>query len=151
MKFIEATKDDLGFLFELRNDKESVKYSKRGYLELEELEKDYFDNSQKKVFIAYEGNDAIGYLIFEKLEEKVFEISIAISPNHRGKGFGKLIVKEGTLFGITDLGAKRIVARVFSNNKLSLKIFKENFYMIIDDKIEPWILVFDATKNKNVK
>ena len=44
MEFIKATNKDLNFLFNLRNEPLSAKYSKRGGLQLDEIKKDYINN-----------------------------------------------------------------------------------------------------------
>ena len=146
MKFIKATKKDLNFLFKLRNENESAKYSKRGYLKLVEVEKDYLQNSKKKVYVAKMKGESVGYLIFESLSKDEFEISVAISTNYRGKGSGRLIVEKGTEFGINILGAQQIVAQIFPENIPSLKIFQTNSYSIIDKSFEPWKLVYNVSK-----
>ena len=146
MKFIKATKKDLNFLFELRNENENAKYSKRGYLKLVEVEKDYLQNSKKKVYVAKMKGESVGYLIFESLSKDEFEISVAISTNYRGKGSGRLIVEKGTEFGINILGAQQIVAQIFPENIPSLKIFQTNSYSIIDKSFEPWKLVYNVSK-----
>jgi len=63
MEFIKATNKDLNFLFNLRNEPVNVKYSKRGVLQLDEIKKDYLNNTKKKVYIAKQKNESVGYLI----------------------------------------------------------------------------------------
>lgn len=147
MRFIEAAKKDLNFLFELRNEHENAKYSKRGYLTLDEIERDYFLNSKKNVYIAQMNGEPVGYLIFEFLSRDECEISVAVSTHHRSKGLGKLIVEKGTEFGINILGAKQIVARIFPENRSSLKIFQTNLYRIVDKGVDPWVLTYNALEN----
>ncbi|MGM0442835.1 MAG: GNAT family N-acetyltransferase [Fibrobacterota bacterium] len=149
MNFKEASRKDLLFLFHLRNDSESVRYSKKGKLSIEQIEDDYFHNPDKKVFIAEKEEAPVGYLIFEHVEPEVFEISLAISPQHRGKGLGKEIVNEGTDFAIHELRAKRIIARVFSKNIPSLTLFQYCSYTVVNNKDEPWTFVSPMDKARN--
>ena len=142
MKFKKATTEDLSFLFNLRNEPENVKYSKRGKLRLDEVENDYLLNPNKKVYIAEKNEKPVGYLIFEYLDKNVFEISVAISVEQRGRGFGKLLVKEGTAFGTNELQAEKIVAKIFPKNISSLKIFQDCSYKLINNDSEPWQLIF---------
>lgn len=100
MEFNKATHEDLSFIFNLRNEPENVKYSKRGKLRLDEVENDYLRNPKKNVYIAKKNEIPVGYLIFEYLDKDVYEISVAISVKQRGRGLGKLLVKEGTAFGL---------------------------------------------------
>ncbi len=146
MKFIKATNKDLIFLFNLRNDSESVKYSKRGRLKIDEIKNDYFYNNRKKVFIVKHADESIGYLIFEFLHGNMAEISIAVSPEHRNKGLGKDIIKKGSEFAENEFGLETIIAHVFSENKASLKIFEDNSYKIIDKSAEPWKLIYGKNK-----
>ena len=148
MKFIEATQKDLSFLFELRNERENAKYSKRGRIKLDEIEKDYLFNSKKNVYITELNGQSVGYLIFESLGRDEYEVSVAISVHHRGKGLGKKIVEKGTEFGINLLSAKQIIARIFPENKPSLSVFQANSYKIIDKRETPWLLTYNALEEK---
>jgi len=142
MKLKKATTEDLSFLYGLRNEPENVKYSKRGKLRLDEVENDYLLNLNKKVYIAEKDEKPVGYLIFENLDKNVFEISVAISVEQRGRGLGKLLLKEGTAFGINELKAEKIIAKIFPKNISSLKIFQDCSYKLVNNDIEPWQLVF---------
>ena len=83
-------------------------------------------------------------MIFEDLHENIFEISIAISVERRGKGLGKIIVKKATEFAISKFEMKKMIAKVFSANKASLEIFESNSYEIGNRSNEPWELMYIA-------
>jgi len=70
---------------------------------------------------------------------------------HRGKGLGKLIVKEGTDFAINKLRAEKVVARIFPENKSSLKIFEINSYEIVNNSNEPWELIYNVKNERVIK
>jgi RimJ/RimL family protein N-acetyltransferase len=138
MKISKAMMEDLDFLVMLRNEDANVRFSKRGTLLPEVIRKDYFENPDKHVFVVYMKDNRVGYLIFTDLGDTRFEISVAVSPEFRGKGLGHLIVKEGTSFGFRELGAKTIVAEIYPANIASLKIFQSQGYGLTDDSKEPW-------------
>jgi|GEM_PF-164446 len=146
MKLKKTTTEDLSFLFNLRNEPENVKYSKRGKLRLDEVENDYLRNPHKKVYIVEKDEKPAGYLIFECLDKNVFEISVAISIEQRGRGLGKLLVKEGTAFAMNELKAEKVIAKIFPKNISSLKIFQDCSYKLVNNEIEPWQLIFLNTQ-----
>jgi len=48
-----------------------------------------------------------------------------ISPNHRGKGFGKIIVKLLITKGIELFGNKKISLKVFKDNHIAIQLYKK--------------------------
>lgn len=132
-----ATHSDLDFLVSLRNDPVSVAFSKRGKLSREAIHQDYFENSKKDVYIVSMKEEAVAYLIFEKLSAEDCEISIALAPAFRNKGLGTKIVKRGTLFALFHLKYRGVVARIFEKNSTSCRVFEKAGYTCIDRKMPP--------------
>lgn len=142
MHVIEATIKDLDFLVGLRNEPVNVAYSRRGELTPEEIRQDYFNNPQKKVYIAVVDGKSVGYLIFEFIKEKTVEISVAVSAALRGKGLGSSLLKNGTGFAAETLGVTTVIAQVFPENKTSLNLFRKQGYVVINSAEKPWELAF---------
>lgn len=136
--FVKATEKDLDFLYNLRNEYQSRKYSKRGYLEKRQIKQDYLENDKKMTYIARLENKDIGYVIYELLDKDEYEISIAVSPEQRGRGIGKRLLMEANRFAVESLGAKKIVAVIYPANKSSINIFEMNSYKLFDSSKEPW-------------
>jgi spore coat polysaccharide biosynthesis protein SpsF len=128
----KASLKDASFFYELRNEKTarrnffntgSIKYSDhlKWYKKKLGQKKTIFlialiDNSRKIGTIRYD----VG-VIFAN-------ISLNISKNFRGLGYGSKIIKKSEKF------LKRkiiIISRIKKENKISLKIFKNNNYRVI--------------------
>jgi HAD superfamily hydrolase (TIGR01509 family) len=146
--FRKAAFQDKDFLFDLRNDSESAKFSMRGKLSHEEVLKDYFENPVKIAYIAENCDTKVGYLILEKLDADSVEISVAVKPEFRGKGFGKALVREGTTFATEKLGFQSVAALIFKANKRSLKVFSACLYCVTDQKSDPLRLEYKRIKGK---
>lgn len=150
MHFKKATELDLDFLASLRNDPVSIRFSNRGRLPRHVIETDYLHNPGKTAYIAMSGNRAVGYLIFETLAPDVLEISVAVSRDHRLKGYGRSIICKGTEFAANRLGAGKIIARIYPENSASLKIFKICGYRISNRAVDPWELARDLSEKPKV-
>lgn len=133
-----ATSKDLHFLCVLRNDPASVRYSKRGVLSSEVIQKDYLENHDKRTFIVTDQSTPIAYLIFEELSKNSCEISIAIAPDSRGKGYGTKVVRKGSIFACTKLKYDTVVAKIFSANGSSIRIFEKCGYRVVNKEVEPY-------------
>ena len=57
--------------------------------------------------------------------ERIHLSRIMISPNHRGKGFGKTIVKLLIEKGIKLFGDKKISLKVFKDNSVAINLYKK--------------------------
>lgn len=128
----KASLKDASFFYELRNEKtarknffntSNIKYSDHLKWYKKKLKK------KKTIFlIALIGNSRkIGTIRYD-VGVIFANISINISKNFRGFGYGSKIIKKSEKF------LKRkiiIISRIKKENKISLKIFKNNNYRVI--------------------
>lgn len=124
MDIAKATKEDLEFLVDLRNEEANVRFSRRGVITSEEAEKDYFHNPTKQPFIAREEGVPVGYVIFEDVGDSNYEISVALAPEQRGRRKGTQLIKDGSEFCLDNLGAEKVLAEIFPENEASLRAFE---------------------------
>ncbi len=142
--FERASNDYLDFCYNLRNEEMSVKYSNKGIIPYDVYKEKYFENINNSILIVKKGkytksnykdvflNDVIGYVIFEDIGEGFYEISIAIIPSERGKGYGTAILEEAYNDMFNNYFAKAIIAKLYSNNIGSKKIFEKAGYKLIN-------------------
>ena len=90
------------------------------------FEKVLLDNSTK-LYLGEEIGIPIGVIRFDKCDndEYVYEVSINISPESRGKGFGKKLINNGIRRFLKEVAnCKLIRAEVKKDNESSKKLFK---------------------------
>jgi len=98
MKLRKAKIDDYKFLLDWRNDIETRKNSHNMELVEEENHKKWLNsiltNENRQLFIAIDNEIPVGTVRadFDNIND-VFELSWTISPDYRGKGIGKEMVK----------------------------------------------------------
>lgn len=78
------------------------------------------------ILIYMDGEVPVGMLRIERTSEGGL-ISIAVSPDHRGKGYGEKILACASQFA-NDLKYQKLVAQIWSENKASIQIFERNAY-----------------------
>ncbi len=72
----------------------------------------------------------VGTIRYEK-EKEIFKVSVAIDKPYKKKGFGSQIIRKSENF----LEKRNIIiAKIRKNNKLSLKLFKKNSYLLLKKK-----------------
>ena len=87
--------------------------------------------------VEFEGQRA-GQIRFDKLENGVFEISIALAPDFRGRGVGKKALQLGVEKVKLEQKAEKIIAVVNKQNIGSLRFFeKANF--ILQNQEGDWL------------
>jgi L-amino acid N-acyltransferase YncA len=77
--------------------------------------------------LAEDDHDLLGYGTLRRgvaeWTQHVGEIRVAVAPNQRGKGIGKLLAKE--VFAVAhDVGLRRVIARVVSNQTAARSLFQ---------------------------
>ncbi|MCK4650921.1 GNAT family N-acetyltransferase [Candidatus Babeliales bacterium] len=80
-------------------------------------------------------NDFIGYVRFDKENEKEYVITIHLSKEFRGRGLGYKIIKDTSNLFFEDCVADIIHAYIKKDNHASLKSFLKCRYEIIGEKI----------------
>ena len=126
----KANFDDAKRIWEIRNHPTARQES----LNTEEISLDshlawfwgkYFDKSNSICFIIEKEGFVVGYCRLDSDGNK-YIISIAIDPDHHGKGFGTFLLGESLRqFGLD----KTILATVKKDNPASLCIFKKNSFI----------------------
>ena len=94
-------------------------------------------NNCRKLYLGKEGGIPIGIVRFNKCdnEEYVFDVSINISPESRGKGFGKQLLNNGIRRLHKEVkNCKFIRAEVKTENEYSNKLFKSCGFIFIEDE-----------------
>ncbi len=139
----KAEQGDAEFLFELRNEPTVFEYARNNRpVERQEhlnwLEKVLIGESNKILFVVeFEGQKA-GQIRFDQLETGIFEISIALVPNFRGKGIGRTALQLGIEKMKIEQKAEKIIAVVNQQNLGSLRFFqKANF--VLQEQQDDWL------------
>lgn len=84
---------------------------------------------QKRPLLVHEADGkVVAWVSFQSFYgrpayDHTVEMSIYISPEHRGKGLGRLLLEE-SLERMQRLSIKNVVCFIFSHNTPSLKLFK---------------------------
>ena len=94
-------------------------------------------NNCRKLYIGKEGGIPIGIVRFNKCdnEEYIFDVSINISPESRGKGFGRQLLNNGIRRLHKEVkNCKFIRAEVKKENEYSNKLFKSCGFIFIEDE-----------------
>ncbi|MCF7800170.1 GNAT family N-acetyltransferase [Candidatus Babeliales bacterium] len=78
-------------------------------------------------------NNFIGQVRFDKIlrDQDVYLIGISIAEEFRGKGLGSLILKEVSNKLIKDYKARKIIAHIKEDNKVSIRSFLSVGYNFI--------------------
>ena len=128
LKIRNAKEEDCRYLFDLRNHpivrKASFNSKKIDYADHKVWFTKTLNNPNRKIFIVLnENSQKIGMVRFDK-EEDYAEISIAISPNIHGKGYGtKILIKGCEKYFEEEITVKFIIAEIKKNNIASIKAF----------------------------
>lgn len=87
------------------------------------------------IYIAYHNKKKIGYVRFDFLSNRIYEISIALLPKYFKKNFGTQMFIYSFAKFKKKFKPKKIFAKVKKNNKASQKFFiKNNFENICYSK-----------------
>lgn len=81
-------------------------------------------SSDCRVYIQECGGKPIGYVRFELLTGGDWQVSIAISPEYQGNGYGRLALREALDRCFTELPCDRVVAEVLGANRAALALFQ---------------------------
>tara|TARA_B100000989_G_scaffold83208_2_gene59559 strand:- start:16743 stop:18200 length:1458 start_codon:yes stop_codon:yes gene_type:complete len=137
LRYQLATNDHLVFLWRLRNDYLTKKYSlnpgKISFLE----HKKWFLKNKQKIFILTNNNEPIGQIRLEK-EKNDALIDYAVANNYRNKGYGFMLVKDclrnnGKIENFKAVVHKKNIASINIFKRLNFKIEEhlknKNFYL----------------------
>lgn len=119
---------DLIFLYNLRNE-ETVRNASFSSAIIDlKTHKDWYkkklkDNNQL-ILIGEINKEKIGQIRFE-IEKDHAEVSLAISPEQRGKGYGIELLNLGCQYVFSKLNINKIFAHIKPENSASLKVFSK--------------------------
>ncbi len=89
----------------------------------------YLANSKDNCYVLEVGNKTVGYCRLDFQNDK-YIVSIAIDPDHHGKGLGTFLLGES----LRQLSpGKTILATVKKDNPASLRIFEKNGFIPVKD------------------
>jgi len=112
----------------------------------ESAHKDWFskvyNNNDHLILIGVKENKKIGMVRFDRLTEDSFEININIAPESRGKGLGRIILRES----LSWVNGK-VVAKIKNNNISSIKAFKFAGFQITCENNDYISLEYISNKN----
>lgn len=81
-------------------------------------------SSDCRLYIQECDGEAIGYVRFEPLVGDDWQVSVAISPDYQGCGYGRLALREALSRCFTELPCDCIVAEVLIGNRSALALFQ---------------------------
>lgn len=96
-------------------------------------------NNSGKLYLGEEFGIHFGAVRFDKCdnENNVYEVSINISPEYRGKGYGKKLITYGIRRFLKEVdNCKFIRAEVRKQNESSNKLFKSCGFTFIENQSE---------------
>jgi RimJ/RimL family protein N-acetyltransferase len=124
----KVTEGDISVLFEWANDSEERANSKNNELITWDDHVSWFalkaKNDFNYMYILSAAKNDIGYIRFDENPEGLV-ISYFIDKNYRGKGLGKLMLKEGIAIISKIIKNPVFIAYVKEGNLVSEKIFKQ--------------------------
>lgn len=126
-----ASMEDAELLFKWKNDKETIKNSitKRGVTMEEHLNwlQRVIDNPYRQLYILEIDGEPVGQLRLDIEENLTAEISYGLGIEHRGKGFGKILLEQAELL-VNLFGIAELTAEVLPHNMASCKLFQKLGY-----------------------
>jgi RimJ/RimL family protein N-acetyltransferase len=80
------------------------------------------------IYVAYHNKKKIGYIRFDFIANRIYEVSIALLPKYFGKNFAtQIFICSFTKFK-KKFKPKKVFAKVKKNNKASQKFFMKNSF-----------------------
>lgn len=123
----KATEADARSVWEWRNDPQTVAASLSGSeVEWEEHLLWYtkaLEDAEREMMILQEGDNAIGVVRFDRIDEQVAEVSINIAPPARRRGVGVRALTLALEMAESGGRYRTLIARVRSDNEASLRAF----------------------------
>ena len=128
MKIRFADIEDAEDLFRWRTDPVTMKFSlseDKISMEshLEWFNKALADKSRVILIAVLEDGEKAGMIRFDEKEDGKTEISIAVSPEMRGRGIGTSLLELGCRTHLNNWDKKSIFATIKKVNEISIKIF----------------------------
>jgi len=93
----------------------------------EEIFMEYHIRDRDLFLVACLEDRVVGYVIGSLVEDYGHIVSIAVSPEHRGKGIGKKLLNE-IENRLIERGAKLLLLEVGVDNEVAIRMYLENGY-----------------------
>jgi RimJ/RimL family protein N-acetyltransferase len=125
-----AVHSDMELLFEWANDtvvrSNSFSQERISFEEHKRWFLNKMSSADTRMFIAAERGKPVGIIRFERENIEDAVVSITVSPEWRGKGFGKKMLNLGIMQVKKNGFAKRLYANIKPENTVSRSIFVHN-------------------------
>ena len=129
-----ATTADSDLLLVWRNDPVTIAMSMTPEPVTHEAHIDWFAHAladdARTLLMAEVDNTPVGTVRLDTFASDEYEVSITVSPDHRGQGFGQTILSAANTLAFTALGVHRLVATVKEDNHASRRIFESAGYQL---------------------
>jgi RimJ/RimL family protein N-acetyltransferase len=129
-----ATTGDSDLLLAWRNDPVTIAMSMTPEPVTPEEHINWFSHAladdARTLLIAEADNTPVGTVRLDTFADGEYEVSITVSPDHRGQGFGQAILAAANTLAFTALGVHRLVATVKEDNHASRRIFERTGYQL---------------------
>uniref|UniRef100_UPI003A8DCD4C GNAT family N-acetyltransferase n=1 Tax=Pararhodobacter oceanensis TaxID=2172121 RepID=UPI003A8DCD4C len=90
--------------------------------------KSALSDTDRSIHIAMQGQLPCGYLRLDRSQDHRARVSLCLSPEAWGRGFGRHVLTEADRLGAS-LGLKRLDAEVSPENRASRRIFEASGYI----------------------
>lgn len=129
-----ATIHDSDLLLAWRNDPVTVAMSMTPETVTQEDHTRWFTqilaDDTRILLVAESGQTPIGSVRLDRAPTGAHEVSITVSPDHRGKGFGRALLSTANAHAFSALAARKLVASVKEDNTASQRIFEATGYRL---------------------
>jgi len=128
IQFQKADMEDSKFILDLRNDPVARQMSFNSGILTEKIHHKWFmaklNNPNCAIFVVKTNGKRIGQMRFDIDRTSLFaEISVALTTEARGRGYGSKALMSGCSYAFDNLGVKSIIAHIKKTNTISIKAF----------------------------
>jgi CMP-N-acetylneuraminic acid synthetase/RimJ/RimL family protein N-acetyltransferase len=131
-----ATPGDLARLWEWRNDVDTRRASFDETPVSIEAHTRWLEQTlgrpDRRLYVATSGGEEVGTARLD-IADGGAEVSVTVSPAHRGRGLGPAVLEALARQAFGPLGLSRLVARVKRDNAASRAVFARAGYLLVDD------------------
>ena len=118
---------DIWYIYEISNDPTVRKFSFSQKPISKEEHIYWFQKVDKRFFFVAEvNNKVVGQIRFTKKKDNLYEVSISIHSEWRGKGIGKKLLIKSLKEFFKEIGNAEVIARVKENNIVSRYLFEKS-------------------------
>ncbi|WP_181773491.1 GNAT family N-acetyltransferase [Amycolatopsis pittospori] len=132
MRAREATEADAGLLLEWRNDPRTRQASRSsGVVALDEHSawlRGVLESPERVLYVVELDGSPVGTVRFDREDEGVWEISITVAPESRGRGLSGAVLAEGERAFTAGHRVRMVLAAVHQDNAASAALFDRAGY-----------------------